>query len=220
MADQLTLAFDTSAAHCAAALLSGDTVLVSRVEEMQKGQAERLMPLLEEVLSEAGKKWSDLDRIGVGIGPGNFTGIRISVSAARGLALSLGIPAIGVSALEAMAFTPAQNRQTLAVLDARQGNVYTQLFAEGGQALDTPMLRTEDEIRLGSPQGTSYIVGHNSTSLAARLGADAVEARAKDLITAIARIGAARAPDDTRPAPLYLRPADAAPPKDPAPVIL
>jgi len=57
MADQLTLAFDTSAAHCAAALLLGDTLLASRVEEMSKGQAERLMPLLEEILTEAGKSW-------------------------------------------------------------------------------------------------------------------------------------------------------------------
>ena len=220
MANQLTLAFDTSAAHCAAALLSGDTVLASRVEDMQKGQAERLMPLLEEVLSGAGKTWSDIDRIGVGIGPGNFTGIRISVSAARGLALSLDIPAIGVSALEAMAFAPTQHASTLAVLDARQGNVYKHLFAKGGQAVSAPSLCAEDEIQTGSPQGTELIVGFNSASLAARLGAMAIETSATDTIIAIARIAATRAPDGTRPAPLYLRPADAAPPRDPAPIIL
>ncbi|SHF14793.1 tRNA threonylcarbamoyl adenosine modification protein YeaZ [Litoreibacter ascidiaceicola] len=220
MADQLTLAFDTSAAHCAAALLSGDTVLVSRVEEMQKGQAERLMPLLEEVLLGAGKKWSDLDRIGVGIGPGNFTGIRISVSAARGLALSLGIPAIGVNVLEAMAFGPAQEGQTLAILDARQDNVYIQFFTKGGDALDSPNLRAEDEIQAGSPRGTAFVVGYNSASVATQLGAEVVKTSATDLITAIARIASARVPDGARPAPLYLRPADAAPPRDPAPVIL
>ncbi|TDT76825.1 tRNA threonylcarbamoyl adenosine modification protein YeaZ [Litoreibacter halocynthiae] len=220
MADQLTLAFDTSAAHCAAALLSGDTVLVSRVEEMQKGQAERLLPLLEEVLSEADKKWSDLDRIGVGIGPGNFTGIRISVSAARGLALSLGIPAIGVSALEAMAFAPTQRDQTLATLDARQGNVYIQFFAKNGGALDAPSLCAEDEIQAGSPPETAFVVGYNSTFLAAQLEAEAIETSPSALIIATARIAAARAPDGARPAPLYLRPADAAPPRDPAPVIL
>ena len=82
----LVLGFDTSAAHCAAALLSGGTCLAARHEEMAKGQAERLMPLIAELLEEAGAATGDLAAIGVGIGPGNFTGIRISVSAARGLA--------------------------------------------------------------------------------------------------------------------------------------
>ena len=101
--DTRLLAFDTSAAHCAAALLSGDTILAARSEEMGRGQAERLVPLLQEVLAETGTTWADLTRIGVGIGPGNFTGIRISVATARGLALGLGIPAIGITSL----FAPA-----------------------------------------------------------------------------------------------------------------
>jgi tRNA threonylcarbamoyl adenosine modification protein YeaZ len=99
--EPIILGFDTSAAHCAAALLCGDRVLVSRREEMTRGQAERLMPLLEECLSDAGFGWSDLTAIGVGIGPGNFTGIRIAVSAARGLALALDIPAVGVDGFDA-----------------------------------------------------------------------------------------------------------------------
>jgi tRNA A37 threonylcarbamoyladenosine modification protein TsaB len=98
--EPLTLGFDTSAAHCAAALLSGERVLAARAEEMARGQAERLIPLLEEVLAEGGKRWRDLDRIGVGIGPGNFTGIRIAVAAARGLALSLDISAFGISTFD------------------------------------------------------------------------------------------------------------------------
>ena len=220
MADQLTLAFDTSAAHCAAALVWGDTVLTVQVEEMAKGQAERLMPLLEEVLAGAGKTWGDLDRLGVGTGPGNFTGIRIAVSAARGLALSLGIPAIGVSSLEGMAFAPAQTGPVMAVLDARQGNVYYQIFNQGGAAHAAPSLCSKMDIPSGSPQGTLQIIGHNSQDIAARLGATSVDTAAHDTITAIARIAAQRAPDGSRPAPLYLRPADAAPPRDPAPVIL
>ncbi|WP_128254598.1 tRNA (adenosine(37)-N6)-threonylcarbamoyltransferase complex dimerization subunit type 1 TsaB [Falsirhodobacter deserti] len=101
--DALILAFDTSAAHCAAALLSGDIVLAQAEEAMAKGQAERLLPLLEDVLAAGGKTWGDLDALAVGTGPGNFTGIRIAVAAARGLALGLNIPAIGVSTLEARA---------------------------------------------------------------------------------------------------------------------
>ncbi len=101
MSDTPVLAFDTSAAHCAAALLLGDR-MVTRSEAMGKGQAERLIPMLQELLSEENLTFADLARIGVGVGPGNFTGIRISVSAARGLALSLGVPAIGVSGLDAL----------------------------------------------------------------------------------------------------------------------
>ena len=92
--DPTILAFDTSAAHCAAALLCAGKIEV-RVDEMARGQAEHLMPMLEEVLAAQGLTWADLDAIGVGTGPGNFTGIRISVAAARGLALGLGIPAVG-----------------------------------------------------------------------------------------------------------------------------
>lgn len=100
--DTLVLGFDTSAAHCAAALLWGDRILVSCAEEMGRGQAERLVPLLEEMLRGQGVTWRKLDRIGVGVGPGNFTGIRISVAAARGLALALDIPAIGISTFDAI----------------------------------------------------------------------------------------------------------------------
>jgi tRNA threonylcarbamoyladenosine biosynthesis protein TsaB len=99
----LILAFDTSAAHCAAALLSGGRVRARREEAMAKGQAERLMPMLEEVLDEAGVAWAGLDAVAVCVGPGNFTGLRLSVAAARGLALSLGKPAVGVTRFEALA---------------------------------------------------------------------------------------------------------------------
>ncbi|WP_273509172.1 tRNA (adenosine(37)-N6)-threonylcarbamoyltransferase complex dimerization subunit type 1 TsaB, partial [Planktotalea frisia] len=93
----IVLGFDTSAAHVAAALLRDGEIIATAREEMSRGQAERLMVLLEELLAQNTHVWSDLDAIGVGVGPGNFTGIRVSVSAARGLALGLGIPAIGVN---------------------------------------------------------------------------------------------------------------------------
>ena len=102
MRPEVILAFDTSAAHCAAAVLSGDRV-VTRVELMAKGQAERLVPMLDEVLAEGGVAWGDLAVIGVGTGPGNFTGIRIAVALARGLALGLKVPAVGVTGFEAVA---------------------------------------------------------------------------------------------------------------------
>ena len=137
--EPLTLGFDTSAAHCAAALLSGERVLAARAEEMGRGQAERLMPLLEEVLAEAGAAWSDLDRIGVGIGPGNFTGIRISVAAARGLALSLDISSIGINTFDII--RASGNGGTPAV-PAPRGMVH--ILSPGGRTALVPLADVTD----------------------------------------------------------------------------
>jgi len=97
----LILGLDTSGPYCAAAIARGDTIMASAAEEMPRGQAERLMTLLEELLSAQGVGWADLDALAVGTGPGNFTGIRIGVSATRGLALGLGLPAYGVDGFAA-----------------------------------------------------------------------------------------------------------------------
>lgn len=137
-ADPIVLGFDTSAAHCAAAVVSGGRVLATRTEPMTRGQAERLFPLLEQVLADAGVDWHRLSAIGVGVGPGNFTGVRISVAAARGLALSLGIAAHGVSVTEAAAYgTP---RPCRAVVPLRGDEVVWQDFGlEGGAGGAAPM---------------------------------------------------------------------------------
>ena len=195
------LAFDTSAAHCAAALLLPDRV-IQRQEPMEKGQAERLIPLLEEVLAEGGISWSDLKALAVGTGPGNFTGVRIAVAAARGLALGLGIPAVGVTRLEALAY--GIPRPVIVIEDARRGQVYVQLFTPGGAGL----AHLADRVVPACP----------ATGSAAGEGA---LPPAMPLAEAIARIGAERAATpQPRPAPFYLRDADAAPPSDPPPVIL
>ena len=101
MSSKNVIVFDTSDKHIAAALYRGRENIKTTVESMSKGQAERLIPLLNEILDEAFLSWEDIHRIGVCTGPGNFTGIRISVSAARGLAFGLNIPAIGISSFEA-----------------------------------------------------------------------------------------------------------------------
>lgn len=137
MPPKLILSFDTSAAHCVAALVSGEQILGTKSEALLKGQAERLIPMLEGILTGAGKTWQDLDLIAVGIGPGNFTGVRIAVSAARGLALSLGVPAVGVSVFEALAYG-TEGRVTIA-RDARRGMVFSQEFEDGLPAGDPSM---------------------------------------------------------------------------------
>ena len=202
MPPETLLAFDTSAAHCAAALLCGDRITLKQ-EPMDKGQAERLIPLLEELLAESGIGWHDLTALAVGTGPGNFTGVRISVAAARGLALGLGIPAIGVTRLEALAY--GLPRPITVIEDARRGEVYVQSFdAEPGAA------------RLARPDALGDVTALQTGS-AAQDGLPPAMA----LVEAIARIAAKRTGTaQPRPAPFYLRGADAAPPADPPPVIL
>ena len=200
MPEALTLGFDTSAAHCAAALLQGDRVLAQHHEDMARGQAERLFPLLGELLAGAGVEWHQLGVIGCGTGPGNFTGIRISVAAARGLALSLSIPAIGVSVTEATAC--GLPRPCRVMVPARPAGVIWQDFGAdltGGSASQPRQDLPED-----LPPGP------------------AAAQPVMPLAEGIARIALARRlePGLPRPTPIYLRPADAAPARDRGPVML
>jgi tRNA threonylcarbamoyladenosine biosynthesis protein TsaB len=201
----VVLAFDTSAAHCAAALLLPDGRVLTRHEPMEKGQAERLMPLLEGLLADAGLGWSDVTRLAVGTGPGNFTGVRIAVAAARGLALGLGLPALGITRLEALAY--GLPRPLTVIEDARRGEVYVQGFGSSDQ--DALLLDVSD---LAHVVETTHVTGSAA-------GLDALPP-AMPLTEAMARIAAARALPQPRPAPFYLRGADAAPPSDLPPVIL
>jgi tRNA threonylcarbamoyl adenosine modification protein YeaZ len=192
----LVLGFDTSAAHCAAALVCGDSVLAARHEDMARGQAERIMPLLQDVLSAGGKDWSDLSAIGVGIGPGNFTGIRISVAAARGLALGLNIPAIGVSSFEAVAH--GATSPGLPTVPGPRGQAY---IAPPDQAPYLASAVTLTDILQDTPLITP---------------------KAEQIAIEIAQVAASKftAHDLSPPAPLYIKPADAAPSRDAAPTIL
>jgi tRNA threonylcarbamoyl adenosine modification protein YeaZ len=208
--EPVVLAFDTSAAHCAAAVVSGSRILAQRVELMDKGQAERLMPLLAEVLAEAQVGYAGLSAIGVGTGPGNFTGVRISVAAARGLALGLGIPAIGISGFEALAAGLPDGVVTL--LDARRGALWVAGKGLAPQRMDPPVV--PDQIK-GRP-----LAGHRAAELALQTGGTLLE-QPLPMAVAMARLAAARlGTAQPRPAPLYLRAADAALSTEPPPVIL
>ena len=214
----ITLGFDTSGAHSSAALHRDGDILASRHEEMTKGQAERLFPLLEEVLKEAGLSWQDLDRIGVGTGPGNFTGIRIAVSAARGLSLSLNIPAIGVSILDAVAH--GTDGPVLACLSAPAGNAYLQLHGRGrvpDQA--ARLVKPGDPLSEFSDQ-SPLCIGTAAPQIAYRVGGT-VEPPRFSPASAVAQLAALADPSQApSPAPLYMRPADAAPSRDTPPVIV
>ena len=118
----LTLAFDTATAVATSALVDGDEVLGERVS-----RAQRLLEDVDALLRQAGARPSDLDRLAVGLGPGSFTGVRIGLSAARGLALSLDLPGSGVSTLAALA---AGAPEALPVIDAKRREVFTLVDGE------------------------------------------------------------------------------------------
>ncbi len=214
------LAFDTSGPWLSAALVEHGMVRLARHEETARGQAERLFGLLEDMLAEAGRGWNDLAALGVGIGPGNFTGVRISVAAARGLSLALGIPAHGVSRFEALA--EEAPRPALLALDAKRERLWlARLGPDGpGKPVLVPMEKLATHPLLeGLPAGAP-VIGERTGDIAALLGREA-RPPARPLGEAIARIAARRDPSAaTPPAPLYLRPADAAPPAEPPVPIL
>lgn len=167
------------------------------------------MPLLEEVLAEGCATWTDLTALGVGVGPGNFTGIRIAVSAARGLALGLDIPAVGVTGFEALSLGIA--KPVLATLSGPSGQVY---LSQGPKLV--PLDALPD---IYATPGLTC-VGDHADEVAATLGAEAQSA-IYPMAEAIARLAADRFDQTTEPPrPLYIRPPTAAPSSDPPPVLL
>lgn len=123
------LALDAATEACSVALLDG-AMRISRYEEFAKGHAERLLGMVDEVLAEAGLALSALDGIAASIGPGAFTGVRITVAVAQGLAFGAVLPIVGVSTLETLALPALEaGERALCCLDARMGEVYWGCYA-------------------------------------------------------------------------------------------
>lgn len=187
------LAFDTSAAYCAAALLCDGQIIDSTSQEMQRGQGENLMLILEGLLSKNGLTWTNIDALGVGTGPGNFTGIRISVSAARGLALALDIAAIGVTTFESSQINQPSNH--IPVVPAPRDHVYADLPNQKAALIPMSAVLEFETPLIYPPEPT--ILAEN-----------------------IAKVAAKASPNAPTAAPYYIRAADAAPSRDKPPVIL
>src|SRR5579872_2715832 len=158
------LAIDTALEACSAAVLdTGRGAIVSReTQAMQRGHAEALMPMIARVMRSADLAFSALDRIAVTTGPGSFTGLRVGIAAARGLALAAGKPAVGLSTLAAYAAPYIAADDTLpvvAAIDARHDHVYLQVFGPGGRTLVAPRLSSlRDALRV-STGGAPRVVG-------------------------------------------------------------
>jgi tRNA threonylcarbamoyladenosine biosynthesis protein TsaB len=140
-----TLAIDTATAGCSVAACDGAAVVAACTERLGTGHAERLVPMLAEVMAEAGWCFDEVELLAATLGPGNFTGIRAGVAAARALALSTGRPAVGVTTLEAMAAAVDGVPRTC-VLGGRQGTVYAQRFAADGWPVTEAVVMRETAV--------------------------------------------------------------------------
>jgi tRNA threonylcarbamoyladenosine biosynthesis protein TsaB len=220
----MILAIDTALDACSAAVLdttSGNTIAIES-QPMQRGHAEALMPLIARVMKESGIAFTALDRIAVTTGPGSFTGLRVGLSAARGIALAAGKPAVGLTTLAAYAApVVAANAEhpILSAIDARHDHVYFQVVAGDGSPIVRPKVAPIAEALEAVQYGALHLVGNAAAILAARWPADATPPVAVDSqpapdITWVAWIGAAVDPDGASPRPFYLRAPDAKPPKD------
>jgi tRNA threonylcarbamoyladenosine biosynthesis protein TsaB len=216
------LALDCSAAACSAALWRGGGLAAHRFAAMARGHAETLMPMVERVMDMAGVRYAELDLVAATVGPGSFTGLRIGLAAARGLALAAGVPALGVTSFAAIAEAlPDFGRTGLVVaIDDRRGGLYWQEFAADRSTVGAPVAVAADAlaVTMAALAGGRQlrVVGDGVTVLRA-LG----DAIALDLAgdggppdaAAVARLAARLAEDvlagrpaGLPPVPLYLRP--------------
>ena len=211
----LILALDTALETCSAAVLDGERVLASRSEEMARGHQERLAPLVAEVMGEAGVAFDRLDRIGVTVGPGSFTGLRVGLAFAKGLGVALDVPVVGVGTLAAMG--AGTTGFAAAAVEARRGQIYLQAFRDGEPLGAPEALAAEDAanwlIDIDS-EGPGVIVGSGAALLAPAFPKAKADPRAGAAPVRVARLAAAA--KEAPPRPIYLRAPDA---KLPAPAL-
>lgn len=217
------LAFDCAGGACSAACWDSGRVIARRHQMMARGHAERLVPMIQEVMAEAGAGFAELDAIAVTCGPGGFTGLRIGLATARGLSLASGKPVIGVSNFEVIAAAvPASERtgRTLTVLiDAKRADLYLQAFAEDGTVITKPMALQPEAIDGEVPPGPLLLAGDAVSQAQGALelaGRDMVLSTAPDtadaaVLAAVAATGDERGLSEAQP--IYLRAPDVTQPK-------
>lgn len=196
----LLLSLDTASTTLSLALLEGDNVLAKFDETMLRGQAERLVPEIQNLFQKSDREIKDLSAVAVGVGPGSFTGVRVALSAARGLGLALDIPVYGVSSLQAYAY--GADADVLVALDTKRGDFYVAGFDKMCEEVFEPRIMTMDEIKILNPKmvasdvpdvfkAAGFQVRENSFSLSEQIGKIALKQK-----------------ENLPPEPLYLREAD------------
>ena len=220
----LILAIDTALDACAAAVLDTEAgrLIAQESQAMKRGHAEALMPLIARVIEQSGIGFAGLDRIAVTTGPGSFTGLRVGLSAARGIALAANKPVVGVTTLTAYAApVVSQNSEqpVISAIDARHDQVYLQVVSGNGSSLIWPRAAPIEEALDASRFGAPHLVGNAARILADRWPPDApppfkVDALPAPDIAWVGWLGAAVSPDAAPARPFYLRAPDAKPSRD------
>ena len=220
----LILAIDTALDACAAAVLDTEAgqLIAQESQAMKRGHAEALMPLIGRVIAASGTAFASLGRVAVTTGPGSFNGLRVGLSAARGIALAANIPVVGVTTLTAYAAPiVSQNAEhpVISVIDARHDQVYLQVVSGNGSALVRPRVAPMEEALEACRFGAPYVVGNAAGLLSERWPSQAVPPAGVDMqpapdIAWVGWLGAAVSPNTAPARPFYLRAPDAKPPKE------
>jgi tRNA threonylcarbamoyl adenosine modification protein YeaZ len=217
----LVLAIDTALDACAAGVLDTNAgrLIAQETLPMRRGHAETLMPLIARVIESAGIAVAALDRIVATTGPGSFTGLRVGLSAARGIALAADKPVVGVTTLAAFAAPViGENRKSpvISAIDARHDQVYFQTTSGDGATLVHPRVAPIEEALAASRFGAPHLVGNAAKLLADRWPTHlappvVVDPQPAPDIAWVGWLGAAVSPNAAPPRPYYLRAPDAKP---------
>jgi tRNA threonylcarbamoyladenosine biosynthesis protein TsaB len=213
------LAFDCAGAQCAAAVTIDGRVAAARCLATERGHAQSLVPLLTELVESLGMTFADMDRFAVTTGPGSFTGIRVALATAQGLALGTGKPVIGVTVFQALAAAAAETGipapRLLTAVDSRRAEIFVQLFDQAGAQLSEPAMLPPAAVAGWAGSGPLALAGDAAAVVAPNLpdilGSPASWPASVDA-RAVARLASDRKAAGF-PAPFYLRPPDAVPSK-------
>ncbi len=213
----IMLAIDCASSLCAASVydVADSRELGRSVRDVGKGHAEHLIAVIDEAFAQAGKTYVDLGRIAVSIGPGSFTGVRVAVSAARGFALALKIPATGITTLEALALETRDTfgvHMVLAALDAGRATINAALYDELGAVVRDSVVLTLDEAAAIATASPVILAGTAAKIIAEVAGQDFEfgQTMATADIATYAHLAAGKTKGE-RPKPVYLRAPDAKP---------
>jgi len=217
----IVLALDTALTACSVCLFDTqrDKVIASESAMLGKGHAEALLPMLERVIAKLEGGWSAIGRIGVVVGPGSYTGLRVGIAVARAAALASERPAVGVTTLAALAAPLVGGTEDVpiaAAIDARHGNLFFQLFSAEGRALGVPVALTLAQAAERLGERPVHLVGSASPALYSTLsqagGApkSSLPDAAPDIVS-VAKLAAVADPRISPPDPVYVKPAEARP---------